>query len=49
MQCLLIVRTIKCRRNQLFQNKNTAVNQNDMSVIFTCQINSEGKSFVFMF
>ena len=27
----------------------SAVNQNIMSVIFTCQINSEDKSFVFMF
>ena len=27
----------------------SAVNQNDRSVIFTCQTNSEYKSFVFMF
>ena len=27
----------------------SAVNQNNMSVIFTCQMNSEDKSFVFMF
>ena len=27
----------------------SAVNQNIMLVIFTCQINSEDKSFVFMF